>query len=157
MEDVTDGIVAEDSSPTLTGLVARNGTGIAVNLTGSAGVLRDTTISGFETGLRVGSAAATLENVSVSGSSGDGIPIVGGSPHAQGLRVTGFQGRGLAVVGASGVFVSDVRIGGGNYSLRAAQASNLVIDKGSFGGALVRAVDLADSAASLVNLSIASV
>ena len=156
VEYVTDGIVAEDSSPTLIGLLARNGTGAAVNFTRSSGVLRDATIQGFATGVHLGNATATLANVSVSASSRDGVSIVGGSLVARGLRVNNVGARGVSVDGASGVVLSDVHVGGGNYSIQAADTDDLLVDRGSLDGALVRAVDLAGSAATLANVSIAS-
>ncbi|TLZ53392.1 MAG: DUF835 domain-containing protein [Methanobacteriota archaeon] len=134
VEHVTDAVGAVDSSPTIIGLVARDGTGDGVNLIRSAGIVRDATIEGFGTGLHVENATATIANVSIADPDHDGVFVV--------------DDPGIAIQG--------LRVAGGENSLRAVDSDNLRVEGGSFSGATSRAVNLAGSAAVLANVSIAS-
>jgi hypothetical protein len=135
VEYAADGIVAVGGGPTLIGLVARAGSGEAVRFVNASGALQDTSITGFSRGVHLVNATTLVQNLTVSGATREGLVVEGDS---------------------GGLLVRDVRVTGGNQSLKTVSASGLRIEGASLSGATQRAVDLTASTVTLVNASIAT-
>lgn len=133
VEFVRDGIVALGSSPLLGPIILREGVGEALNLTDSSATVNGVTVTGFSRGVHARDSPGSLTNVTISGAAREGIYVEGLAP----------------------VF-RDVRVVGGNYSVRAVLVGSLQIVGAVFAAAAIRAVDLTGTTVTIANGTIAS-
>jgi len=133
VEFVRNGIVAVGSSPLLTGIALRQGTGEALNLTDSSATVSGIVVTGFLRGIHLRNSSASLANVTVSGHAREGILAEGSAPS-----------------------FAQIQVVGGNYSLRGILVNSLKVDGATLAAAAIRAVDLTGTSAVIANATIAS-